>query len=176
MVRRNVGLLSNGIEVISFQRRDTNHAKAVKGSCKPSLWNSSLSETKSFSKSRCKSADDCPATSHAGSCCAVRSALSNILNIMLCSSKYIVQAERSIIDLSSASVETCGSKAAACAKLAVFAKEAGSFRTPQGVCLPFGNMEKALSVRLLAIALCRHSWTTPVFAPPTEPHLPYLGY
>lgn len=51
-----------------------------------------------------------------------------------------------ILPLEKASNSSCGAKAAACAQLAVVAADAG-FRTPQGVCLPFGSMEAAIQVQ-----------------------------
>ena len=50
-----------------------------------------------------------------------------------------------ILPLEKASNSSCGAKAAACAQLATVAAEAG-FRTPVGVCLPFGSMEAAIQV------------------------------
>jgi len=53
-----------------------------------------------------------------------------------------------------ASVETCGSKVTACAQLARVSKESQSFKTPAGVCLPFGNMEYAIKVPYLHTLAC----------------------
>lgn len=57
-----------------------------------------------------------------------------------------LQAKRAIVELQDATVDTCGSKAAACARLARVSEQEGSFSTPSGVCLPFGNMEHAVEV------------------------------
>lgn len=58
-----------------------------------------------------------------------------------------MQPKRELLELEKASVETCGSKAASCAELARLAKQQEGFSTPEGVCLPFGNMEYSLQVR-----------------------------
>lgn len=48
-----------------------------------------------------------------------------------------------MLPLEKASASSCGAKAAACARLATLAAGA-SFKTPAGVCVPFGNMEAAI--------------------------------
>lgn len=53
----------------------------------------------------------------------------------------------SVVLLKDAVKESCGSKSAACAHLARVAKDAG-FRTAEGVCLPYGNMNVAIQVYL----------------------------
>ena len=50
-----------------------------------------------------------------------------------------------VTPLKEATKESCGSKSAACAKLATVAQE-GGFATAEGVCLPFGNMHIAIQV------------------------------
>ncbi len=51
-----------------------------------------------------------------------------------------------LVSLEKATVESCGSKAAKCAQLAVFAQSQGSFKTAAGVCIPFGSLELAVKV------------------------------
>ena len=58
----------------------------------------------------------------------------------------LMQTERRILDLEHGTVESCGSKAAACAELARLAEKGDGFSTPSGICLPFGNMEYAIEV------------------------------
>ena len=58
----------------------------------------------------------------------------------------MVQAERKILELEHGTVESCGSKTAACAELARMAEKDSGFSTPKGICLPFGNMEHAVEV------------------------------
>ena len=50
------------------------------------------------------------------------------------------------VALEKATPANCGAKAAACAGLAKVAAGA-NFRTPAGVCLPFGTMDAAIKVR-----------------------------
>ena len=49
------------------------------------------------------------------------------------------------VALEKATPANCGAKAAACAELAKVAAGA-DFRTPAGVCLPFGTMDAAIKV------------------------------
>lgn len=56
--------------------------------------------------------------------------------------------QATLVPLAKATADSCGSKAAKCAQLAVFAEGKGSFKTAAGVCLPFGSMELALKVKL----------------------------
>ncbi len=57
-----------------------------------------------------------------------------------------LQPKKEVLEMEKAKVETCGSKVAACAELARVSRKAQSFKTPAGVCLPFGNMEYAIRV------------------------------
>lgn len=59
-----------------------------------------------------------------------------------------------ILPLEKASISSCGAKAAACAQLATVAAEAG-FRTPAGLCLPFGSMEAAIQVHIPLCLACQ---------------------
>ena len=51
-----------------------------------------------------------------------------------------------VVPLEKATPANSGAKAAACAQLATAAAKSG-FRTPAGVCVPFGCMEAAVKVR-----------------------------
>ena len=63
-----------------------------------------------------------------------------------------MQVARKILELEKAAVDTCGSKAAACAELARLAEQEVGFSTASGVCLPFGNMEYAVEVNIPLLA------------------------
>jgi hypothetical protein len=57
-----------------------------------------------------------------------------------------------VVALEKAAANSCGSKAAACSQLATLAAGA-SFKTPAGVCLPFGSMDVAIKVCPSAICM-----------------------
>lgn len=65
---------------------------------------------------------------------------------------FHVQESHGTTGLAKATVGSCGSKAAFCAKLAKLSKT-GDFNTPSGFCLPFGNMEHALKVIFITMLL-----------------------
>ena len=56
------------------------------------------------------------------------------------------------VALEKATPANCGAKAAACAELAKVAAGA-DFKTPAGVCLPFGTMDAAIKVLVLLLTV-----------------------
>ena len=73
--------------------------------------------------------------------------------LLLCLKVVFLQPKKEILQMERARVETCGSKVSACAQLTRVSKDA-QFKTPAGVCLPFGNMEYAIKVPLWSPSLC----------------------